>query len=62
MDTAQHFLADHAAELIVAFDHLATDPEVFVDVETPNGSISAGDYFLWPSLHRTAERIKGRTG
>ena len=35
LDSAQHFLADHAAELIVAFDHHATDPEVFIYVETP---------------------------
>ena len=32
LDTAQHFLADHAAELIVAFDHHAVDPEVLIYV------------------------------
>lgn len=57
VDTAQHFLADHAAELIVAFDHHATDPEVCIYVATPDGSLSAGDYYLWPLLHRTAQRI-----
>ena len=57
VDTAQHFLADHAAELIVAFDHHATNPEVFIYVATPDGTLSAGDYFLWPLLHQTAERI-----
>ncbi|MCY3545146.1 MAG: hypothetical protein OXH22_14080 [Chloroflexi bacterium] len=46
VDTAQHFLADHAAELIVAFDHHATNPEVFIYVATPDGTLSAGDYFL----------------
>ena len=57
VDTAQHFLADHAAELIVAFDHHAASPEVFIYVATPGGTLSAGDYFLWPLLHQTAERI-----
>ena len=37
IDTAQHFLADHAGELIVAFDHHATDPDVLIYVETPGG-------------------------
>ena len=46
VDTAQHFLADHA-----------TNPEVFIYVETPDGSLSASDYYLWPLLHRTAQRI-----
>ena len=57
VDTAQHFLADHADELVVAFDHHATDPEVFIYVATPDGSLSAGDYYLWPLLHRTTQRI-----
>ncbi len=57
VDTAQHFLADHAIELIVAFDHHATNPEVFIYVATPGGTLSAGDYYLWPLLHRTAQRI-----
>ena len=57
VDTAQHFLADHADELVVAFDHHATNPEVFIYVATPDGSLSAGDYYLWPLLHRTAQRI-----
>ena len=57
VDTAQHFLADHASELIVAFDHHATNPEVFIYVATPDDTLSTGDYFLWPLLHQTAERI-----
>ena len=57
VDTAQHFLADHAAELIVAFDHHAANPEVFIYVETDDGTLSAGDYYLWPLLHWTAQRI-----
>ena len=57
LDAAQHFLADHAEELIVAFDHHAADPEVFIYVATPDGTLSAGDYYLWPLLHRTATRI-----
>ena len=57
VDTAPHFLADHAAQLIVAFDHHATNPEVFIYVATPGGTLSAGDYYLWPLLHRTAQRI-----
>ena len=58
LDTAQHFLADHAAELIVAFDHHAIDPEVLIYVVTPEGALSAGDYYLWPLLHQTAKRIR----
>ena len=57
LDTAQHFLADHAAELIVAFDHHAVDPEVLIYVSTSDGTLSAGDYYLWPLLHQTAKRI-----
>ena len=57
VDTAQHFLADHAAELIVAFDHHAVDPDVLIYVATPDGALSAGDYYLWPLLHRTAKRL-----
>ncbi len=57
LDTAQHFLADHATELIVAFDHHAVNPEVFIYVATSDGTLSAGDYYLWPLLHQTAERI-----
>ena len=57
VDTAQRFLADHAAELIVAFDHHAVDPDVFIYVVTPDGALSAGDYYLWPLLHQTAKRI-----
>ena len=57
VDTAQHFLADHADELIVAFDHHAVDPDVFIYVATPDGTLSAGDYYLWPLLHQTAKRI-----
>jgi hypothetical protein len=58
LDAAQHFLADHAAEVIVAFDHHAVNPEVFIYVATPDGVLSAGDYYLWPLLHQTATRIK----
>ena len=57
IDTAQHFLADHAAELIVAFDHHAMDPDVSIYVATPEGKLSAGDFYLWPLLHQTARRI-----
>lgn len=57
LDAAQHFLADHAEVLIVAFDHHATNPEVLIYVDTPDGTLSAGDYYLWPLLHRTATRI-----
>ena len=57
LDTAQHFLADHASELIVAFDHHAVDPGVFIYAVTPDGVLSAGDYYLWPLLHQTAKRI-----
>ena len=57
VDSAQHFLADHAEELIVAFDHDAVDPEVFIYVATPDRILSAGDYYLWPLLHQTATRI-----
>ena len=57
LDAAQHFLADHAEELIVTFDHHAVNPEVFIYVATPDGALSAGDYYLWPLLHQTATRI-----
>ena len=57
IDTAQHFLADHAGELIVAFGHHAMDPEVFIYVVTPEGKLSAGDFYLWPLLHQTSKRI-----
>ena len=58
LDIAQHFLADHATALIVAFDHDATDPQPLIYVETPSGALSAGDYYLWPLLHETAKRIE----
>ena len=58
LDAAQHFLADHATELIVAFDHHAINPEVFIYVVTSDGTLSAGDYYLWPLLHQTAERLQ----
>ena len=58
LDTAQHFVADHADKLIVAFDHHAVDPEVLIYVVTPDGALSAGDYYLWPLLHQTAKRIR----
>ena len=57
LDAAQHFLADHAAEVIVAFDHHAANPEVLIYVATPDGTLSSGDYYLWPLLHQTATRI-----
>ena len=57
LDAAQHFLADHAEEPIVAFDHHAVDPEVFIYVATPDGTLSAGYYYLCPLLHQTATRI-----
>ena len=58
VDAAQHLLADHAESLIVAFDQDATDPGVFIYTETPDGVVSPGDYYLWPLLHETSERIK----
>ena len=58
LDAAQRFLADHADDLIVTFNHHAHDPEVAIYVETPGGLLSAGDYYLWPLLHRTATRIE----
>ena len=57
LDAAQHFLADHASDLIVAFDHHAANPEVSIYVATPDGTLSAGDYYLWPLLHHTSTRI-----
>ena len=57
LDSAQHFLADHAADVIVVFDHHAANPDVSIYVETPDGTLSAGDYYLWPLLHQTATRI-----
>ena len=60
LDAAQHFLADHAADLIVVFDHHAANPEVSIYVETPDGTLSAGDYYLWPLLHHTSVRIEAR--
>ena len=59
VDTAKHFLADHAGSVIVAFDHDATNPEVFIYTATPAGVLSAGDYYLWPLLHQTSQRIEG---
>lgn len=57
LDAAQHFLADHAADLIVAFDHHAANPDVSIYAATPDGTLSAGDYYLWPLLHHTSNRI-----
>ena len=57
VDIAQHFLADHAADVIVAFDHNGMDPPVVIYTMTPGGALSPGDYYLWPLLHRTYERI-----
>ena len=57
LDAAQLFLADHAEDLTVAFDHHSVDPEVFIYVATTDGTLSAGDYYLWPLLHQTATRI-----
>ena len=58
LDAAQRFLADHAADVIVTFNHHAHDPDMSIYVETPDGLLSAGDYYLWPLLHRTATRIE----
>ena len=57
VDTAQHFLADHAAGIVVAFDPDATDPLVKIYTTTPKGVLSPSDYYLWPLLHRTSERL-----
>ena len=62
VDAAQHLLADHADRVIVAFDHDATDPRVFIYTQTPDGVLSPGDYYLWPRLHETSERIKREIG
>ena len=56
--TAQHFLADHTDSVIVAFDYDAMNPEVTIYTETPEGTLSPGDYYLWPLLRRTADRIR----
>ena len=58
VDAAQHLLADHADRVIVAFDYDATDPRVFIYTQTPDGVLSPGDYYLWPLLNETSERIK----
>ena len=58
VDAAQHFLADHAASIIVAFDHDTMDPAVNIYTATPGGTLSPGDYYLWPLLHRTSERLR----
>ena len=58
VDAAKHFLADHAGSVIVAFDHDARNPEVFIYTTTPDGVLSPGDYYLWPLLHQTAQRIE----
>jgi hypothetical protein len=58
VDAAQHFLADHAASIIVAFDHDAMDPAVNIYTATSEGALSPGDYYLWPLLHRTSERLR----
>ena len=58
LDATQHFLADHAADLIVTFNHHVHDPEVSIYVETPGGLLSAGDYYLWSLLHRTTTRLE----
>ncbi len=62
VDAAQHLLADHADRVIVAFDHDATDPRVFIYTQTPDGVLSPGDYYLWPLLHESSERIKREIG
>ena len=58
VDTAQHFLADHAGAVVVAFDHNAMDPRVVIYTTTPEGVLFPGDYYLWPLLHRTSERLR----
>ena len=62
VDAAQHFLADHAASIIVAFDHDAMAPAVTIYTATPEGALSPGDYYLWPLLHRTSERLRQEIG
>ena len=62
MDAAQRFLADHAASIIVAFDHDAMDPAVNIYTATPGGALSPGDYCPWPLLHRTSERLRREIG
>ena len=57
VDAARHFLADHAQDPLVALDHHARNPDVFIYIETPDGTLSAGDYHLWPALHQTSARI-----
>ena len=46
VDAAQHFLADHVASIIVAFDHDAMDPAVNIYTATSEGALSPGDYYL----------------
>ena len=58
VDTAHHFLADHAANVVVVFDHNATVPDVSIYTTTPDGLLSPGDYYLWPLLHQTSERLQ----
>ena len=58
VDTAQHFLADHADSIIVTFDHNAMDPKVTIYTATPEGVLSPGDYYLWSLLHQTSERLR----
>ena len=58
VDAAKHFLADHAGDVIVAFDHDARNPEVVIYTNTPDGALSGGDYYLWPLLHQTAQRVE----
>jgi hypothetical protein len=62
LDTAQHFLADHADKLIVAFDHHAVDPEVFIYVVTPDGALSAGDYYPLAVTSPNSEAYPRRSG
>ena len=50
LDSAQHFLADHAEWMIVGLEQHAANPEVSIYVETPDGTPSTVDYYLWPLL------------
>ena len=48
--------------IIVAFDHDAMDPAVNIYTATPGGALSPGDYYPWPLLHRTSERLRQEIG
>ena len=39
-------------------DHDAMAPDVTIYTTTPEGVLSPGDYYLWPLLHDTSERLR----